>query len=129
MALATSDVVEITQLYAAYSLAVDAGDSDAFVACFVPDGVLSASISEPIAGHDALHSFCKGVPNQVPGVRHMPVNVAVSGDGNEATGRCYAMLVIAGSEPKLMGTGQYRDALRRIDGAWKFVRREYSPDR
>jgi uncharacterized protein (TIGR02246 family) len=128
MALATSDVVEITQLYAKYSLAVDEGDADAFIACFTPDGVLAADV-EPIVGHDALHAFCKEVPTRVPGVRHMPVNVAVDGDGDAATGRCYVMLVIGSAEPKLMGTGQYRDALRRVNGKWAFGRRDYTADR
>jgi uncharacterized protein (TIGR02246 family) len=128
MALGTSDVVEITQVYANYSLAVDEGDADAFVACFAPDGVLAADV-EPIVGHTALHEFCKEVPLRVPGVRHMPVNIAVTGDGDTAAGRCYVMLVIGGPEPKIMGTGQYRDTLRRLDGEWRFTRRDYAADR
>ena len=127
MSLAPSDIAEITQLYATYNLAVDDGDGDAFSACFVPDGALAPG-GEAIAGHAALAEFARSVPAGVPGIRHMATNVQVGGDGDAATGRCYLMVVIAGAQPTLLMTGRYRDTLRRVDGAWRFVRRDFTAD-
>jgi len=128
MALATSDIVELTQLYAAYNLAVDDGDGEAFSACFVADGALVPG-GDPIAGHAALAEFARSVPTGLPGIRHISSNVHVGGDGDEATGRCYLMVVIAGAQPQVLMTGRYRDTLRRVDGGWRFVRRDFDPDR
>jgi uncharacterized protein (TIGR02246 family) len=128
MGLATSDIVEITQLYAAYNLAVDDGDGEAFSACFVPDGALAPG-GDAIAGHAALADFARSVPTGLPGIRHVAANVHVSGDGDAANGRCYLVVVIAGAQPQVMMTGRYRDTLRRVDGAWRFVRRDFDADR
>ena len=43
MGLSTEDVVEIQGLVARYSQAVDGGDADAFLACFIEDGVFDSS--------------------------------------------------------------------------------------
>jgi uncharacterized protein (TIGR02246 family) len=128
MALATPDLAEITQLYAAYNLAVDDGDGDGFAACFVAGGALVAD-GNPIEGHVALADFARSVPAGLPGIRHMATNVNVSGDGDAATGRSYLMVVLAGAQPQVLMTGQYRDTLRRDGGAWRFVRRDFSADR
>ncbi len=128
MALAASDIAEITQLYAAYNLAVDDGDGKAFADCFVPEGALVVG-GDPIAGQEALSGFATSVPAGVPGIRHMATNVALDGNGDEATGRCYLLVIIAGAQPQMLMTGRYRDTLRRVEGAWRFVRRDFDPDR
>ena len=41
-----------------YAHAYDAGDIDAAVACFLPDGVMRVSLrSEPVTGHEQLTRF------------------------------------------------------------------------
>jgi len=128
MALATQDIVEITQLYAAYNVAVDDGDGEAFAGCFVPDGEFDPG-GQPITGAEGLAAFARSVPVGVPGIRHIGSNVLVEGDGDAATGRSYLTVVIAGAQPTLMMTGRYRDALRRDGGRWKFVQRIFEADR
>ncbi len=128
MALPAPDIAEITQLYAAYNLAVDDGDGDGFARCFVADGAL-VSDGNPIEGRSALADFARGVPAGLPGIRHMATNVSVTGDGDAAAGRCYLMLMAAGAQPQVVMTGRYRDTLRRDDGAWRFVRRDFTADR
>ena len=128
MALAAPDIAEITQLYAAYNLAVDEGDGDGFAGCFVGEGALVAD-GNPIEGHAALADFARSVPTGLPGIRHMATNVNVQGDGDGATGRCYLMVLIAGAQPQVLMTGKYRDTLRREGGGWRFVRRDFSADR
>jgi ketosteroid isomerase-like protein len=128
MALATQDIVDITQIYAAYNHAVDNGDGDAFAALFVADGALAPG-GDPIAGTDALAAFARSVPGAMPGIRHLASNVMVSGDGDEATGACYLSVLIAGAQPQLLMTGRYRDTLRREAAGWRFVRRDFEADR
>jgi len=127
MGLGTSDIVEITQLYAAYNLAVDDGDGEAFAGCFVEDGALVPG-GGPIAGHAALAEFARSVPAGMPGIRHVATNVRITGDGDEASGRCYFMMMIAGAPPQVAMSGSYRDSLRRVDGGWRFVRRDFEAD-
>jgi uncharacterized protein (TIGR02246 family) len=128
MALAASDIAEITQLYAAYNLAVDDGDGEGFAGCFVDGGALVAD-GNPIEGRASLADFARGVPTGVPGIRHMATNINLTGADGEATGRCYLMVVIAGAQPQVLMTGGYRDTLRREGDAWRFVRRDFTADR
>jgi hypothetical protein len=128
MALAAQDIVDIIQLYSAYNHAVDSGDGDAFAGVFVADGALDAG-GEPIAGAGALAAFATSVPVGMPGIRHLASNVLVSGAGDEATGRCYLTVLIAGAQPQILMTGRYRDTLRREPGGWRFVRRDFEADR
>ena len=129
MALATQDIVEITQLYAAYNLAVDDGDGEAFAGCFVPDGAFDPGGGELITGTAALAAFARSVPAGVPGIRHVGSNVLVDGDGDAASGRSYLTVVIAGAQPTLLMTGRYRDTLRRDGGRWRFTERIFVADR
>jgi hypothetical protein len=128
MALAAQDIVEITQLYAAYNVSVDDGDGDAFAACFVADGALVAD-GNPITGTAALAEFARSVPTGLPGIRHLGTNVAVAGEGPDATGRSYLTVLVAGAQPQVLMTGRYRDTLRREAGTWRFVRRDFQADR
>ena len=57
------------------------------------------------------------------------VGDVVSGEGDEATGRCYLTVLIAGAQPQLLMTGRYRDTLRRSADGWRFVRRDFDADR
>jgi len=128
MALATQDIVEITQLYAAYNLAVDDGDGEAFAGCFVPDGAFDTG-GDLITGAEALAAFARSVPAGLPGIRHVGSNVLVDGNADAATGRSYLTVVIAGAQPTLFMTGRYRDTLRRDGERWKFVTRIFEADR
>jgi uncharacterized protein (TIGR02246 family) len=128
MALAAPDIAEITQLYAAYNLAVDDGDGDGFAGCFVADGAL-VSDGNPVEGRAALADFARSVPAGLPGIRHVATNVSVTGEGDAATGRCYLILMVAGGQPQMLMSGSYRDTLRRDGGDWRFVRRDFTADR
>ena len=129
MSLATEDLVQIQQLYAAYCHAVDDGDGKAFCACFTSDGVLDAG-GEPIAGAEALAAFAAGVPAGVPGIRHVVTNIAIEGDGDEAEGRAYltAYMATSGAPTQFLITGRYRDQLRRAQGSWLFSARTFRAD-
>jgi uncharacterized protein (TIGR02246 family) len=130
MALAADDVLAIQKLIADYNHAVDAGDGNAFAACFVESGSLDSGFNV-IKGHDELRDFAAFVPTMAPGSRHFVSNVSIDGDGDDATARLYLqMWTTAGgaAETKLVISGRYEDTLRRTDGTWRFVTRKMIPD-
>jgi hypothetical protein len=53
---------------------------------------------------------------------------ATNGDGDDATSSCYLNLIDVMNHGATLVTGIYRDRLRKVDGAWKFVERNVSID-
>ncbi len=126
MALSADDVTMIQQLYAAYCLAIDDADGDAFSACFTPDGSLGGAGGDPLVGPAALSRFAERAR---PGLRHVVTNVHVEGEGDYAEGRAYLVAYSAiGGVTSLLSTGRYRDELVRTAGQWKFAARRFTPD-
>ena len=131
MALSAADIIEIQNLYSDYNFAIDFGDAEAWAACFTPDGSLHSGFGEPTTGTDALVEFGAGTHAMLPGARHQVANLAIRGDGDEATGRCYLQMYnTAGgaAETALVISGVYEDRLVRHEGAWRFAERVMSPD-
>lgn len=64
--------------------------------------------------------------------RHMLSNVLVDGDGDEATVKAYLMMVVSDGDPSapvIRSRGRYVDSVRRTPQGWKFVTREFTPDK
>jgi len=128
MALAVADRFEILDLAARYNHAVDGGDAAAVAALFVEDGVLDADATGPIRGRDAIAAYIASRPDGWQRRRHWNNSPVIEGDGDEATLALY-LAVVSWREtivPRLVG--RYRDELRRVDGAWRFVRRRIDVD-
>jgi|HubBroStandDraft_5_1064220.scaffolds.fasta_scaffold389698_1 hypothetical protein len=126
MALSADDVTMIQQLYAAYCLAIDDADGDAFSACFTPDGSLGGAGGEPLVGSVALSRFAG---RRRPGLRHVVTNVHVDGEGDYAQGRAYLVAYgVSGGVTSLISTGSYRDELVRTAGKWRYAARRFTPD-
>jgi uncharacterized protein (TIGR02246 family) len=125
MDLATEDILEIHQLYAAYNFAVDDSDGGGFAATFTPDGTLVVPAGEPVSGSAALAEFA----SRPRSMRHVANNIALEADGAGARGRAYLQLFTIGEEgSRLQTTGRYSDQLERVDGRWRFARREFNVD-
>ena len=61
--------------------------------------------------------------------QHLLGNHEVVVDGDRATSSSHLQLVITGSKgAHILFTGLYEDELRRVDGAWLFVRRKLHQD-
>jgi 3-phenylpropionate/cinnamic acid dioxygenase small subunit len=139
--LSPGDHAEITDLYARYNLASDAGDAEAYAACFTPDGLLlvrGLSLTATgamqrggelrIQGREALAAFKRRDVGGRAGRyrRHWNGSLALARlDGERVRGRCYLQAHDGepGALPTLAQTGVYDDVLVREGGAWRFASR------
>jgi ketosteroid isomerase-like protein len=129
MALSSEDLLAIQGLVARYNHAIDTGDSEAYVATFSKEGVLSWPERE-LEGHEALGQLAKSIPSPRQH-RHITTNLVIDGDGDKATLKAYLQVYSLSGDPAQMvvtGSGKYDDTLTKADGSWKFVHRGYTPD-
>jgi hypothetical protein len=119
--LSAQDYMEIQQLYARYNVAIDSGDAEAYAATFTADGVFNN-----FTGHDALVGFIKIWRERLGGAnrRHWNTNLLLSGDGRNATGSVYLMLLDLSTKPATIGsTATYTDTLVKTAEGWRFTKR------
>lgn len=128
MTLSTEDRVEILDLIARYNQSVDAGDGEGFAACWVDDGLFEGS-TQTARGQEELRAIPATLRAQNPHTRHWNNNIVIDGTGDEARTSVYVLVLDVGGSPSIRSSGVYRDTLRRVDGAWKFVHRKVTPDR
>jgi len=128
--LSTEDQLDIQQLYARYNHAIDAGNGDAWGACFTPDGTFTSG-SGNFAGTEALAGFAKGFGERMK-ARHWTNNLVVESQGEDAKGTCYLLLfkLTPGEKPPaaLLTSAIYNDVLTKAGGEWKFASRAVTPD-
>jgi SnoaL-like protein len=132
VSLSAADIVEIYQLYARYSHAIDSGDGIAYAACFTPDGTMDTTVRGVFTGPAELATVVSP-PAKV--VRHVPLNIVLTpetpenGAADVAAGQAY-LVVYSGRDgkPTVLSTGRYEDRLARHDGAWRFTFRRFIPD-
>jgi hypothetical protein len=122
MPLTVEDRFAIHELAARYAHAIDFGEAEAWADCFTPDGSFQSTLQHRVIGREALMAFCRATPPEFK-PRHWTNHWIMDGDGNEATATCYGMLLNAAASDCIVLTFRYRDRLRKVDGAWKFVER------
>jgi hypothetical protein len=124
--LSAQDYAEIQQLYARYNIAIDSGDAEGWAATFTPDGMFNT-----FSGHDALVGFVKTWREKLGGAtrRHWNTNLRITGNGKEASGFVYLMLVDVGTKPpSIVGTATYTDSLIKTKDGWRFTKRTTKGD-
>lgn len=115
----TDDEAAIRALIADYALALDAGDPDACVRLFAPDGEFCV-YGRSFAGHDGIVTMFREAPHglHLTGVSRIAVR------GDTATARSQVLFVRAGDlqlRPALYDDELVRDP--RDGGRWRFQRR------
>lgn len=119
--LSAQDYFEIQQLYANYNIAIDNGDAEGWAAKFTPDGVFNTFV-----GHDALVSFIKLWREKLHGasLKHWNNNLQITGNGKEANGFVYLILVdVTTKPPSMVSTHTYTDNLVKTKDGWRFTKR------
>jgi ketosteroid isomerase-like protein len=115
------DKDEIRELMRRYNQAIDFPDPKAWVDCFTDDAVVEITGRPPLTGKDELLAYAEQRPG---GSLHLATSEIIDVSGDTAHVSSYLALVSAASgTPGIMAGGRYEDDLRRVDGAWKFSRR------
>jgi len=123
--LAPDDQVAIEQLNARYAHSIDRGDGPGWASCFGVDGVFVSSRGGEVAGTERLAEFAvAAAAAPEAGLRtHWIGTVHADERDGAVTGRCYAMIVEGGAEPRIVSSVIYEDELDRSDEGWRFRRR------
>jgi ketosteroid isomerase-like protein len=120
------DEREILRTLYAYGHALDYGDEDAFLDCWLEDAVLHWPQRPPITGHAELAEVFRA-HTHAPEVhhKHFLVEPRIAIDGGEAKVDSYfARLDSYADGPMLKSFGRYRDVLVRCDdGRWRIRER------
>ena len=130
MPLSAEDQLAIRDLAARYNHAIDGGDGAAYADTFVDDGALDAG-QLCVEGRAALEQFGSSFAGTVRAPRHIATSLIIDGDDDHAELRAYVqMFAMVGEPPRheVTASGTYRDALVKVDGAWRFVRRTFTID-
>lgn len=129
--LTAGDYLEIQQLVARYSYAVDmhGGDGSAYAALFTPDG----SFGSQAKGTAQLAELGSQTNKDRSGpafTRHFVTNVVIKPAPGGATGRSYLVMVdgAEGGKPTTMlGGGHYDDVYVKTPEGWRIKSRNYVP--
>ncbi len=133
-ALTAQEYVDIQNLYAAYNLASDAGDAEAYAACFTDDGVLHIEpLDVTVRGRASFVAFKQKDAAGRDGKyrRHWNGSLHLEKiDRDTVRGRCYfhGYNGTPGQPPTLADCGVYEDTITRFGGAWKYARRHLTLD-
>ena len=130
--LTANDRSEILQLAGRYAHAIDNNDAEGWADCFTADGAFESEVQGRFAGRAELIRFSKTVEKfgrqMEVQPRHWTNHWVIDGGGDAATATSYAMLIDTAHGGAIMGTGIYRDRLRKVDGVWKFAERKWIAD-
>lgn len=137
------DRAEIEDLMARYLFAMDWGDYDTYAECFTEDGVLDyaqgvtrgreAIRAEARSFKEKIGTIFRDVDGNPAVLRHVLCHSAIRVEGNRAwhTGVWFEMAndgprTSDGKRltPQVGSFGIYEDELVRVDGAWKFAKRD-----
>lgn len=122
----------IEELIARYNHSIDAGDMEAWLACWSEEAVLDG-IGQYLVGLAAIREFANSYErdyrSKLPGGRHFTINIVSVIQGDEATSRSYLQLTRTGAKGvQIVFTGRYEDELVKRDGQWQFRRRKLIQD-
>lgn len=123
MSLTTDDMVEIQQLFARYSHALDTGNAEVFLSTWIPDGLFEQDGRARRGVEELREMGSRGVAGRQ---RHFNANLLIEGDGDHARVHSYLYLTRAVKQEPLIG--MYDDQLVKVDGRWFFVHREVRGD-
>jgi ketosteroid isomerase-like protein len=115
----------IERLIIDYGAHNDAGDWDAVVALFAPDGRMSRPTAPDdfIEGRDAILAAFKSRPARA--TRHICANIRVDIDSDSTSATSQILLFTGHEAPKV---GSYHDKFVRTADGWRFTERLGSMD-
>lgn len=130
----SDDTRAIMRLLSDYGRLLDLRDGPAWAALFAQDGEwVGGDHYGIIAGREKLAEFVAREFAGTPPCVHMLGNYAIEVDGERASAWSRWLLIEQGAEQhagtlRLALAGSYSDTLARLDGEWRFRRREVTLD-
>jgi hypothetical protein len=130
--LEIQDRLSLQDLIANYAWALDTGDTEAMVKCFIPDAVVTEEVFEDPdiwEGHDGIRAFADhyfGAPGFAGRQHHVTQTQYTSCSEHRVTMRSFAFVTECEGEPPylLRFVGWYDDeAVKTVSGEWLFKRR------
>lgn len=115
---------EIRELTHRYCHAVVDGDADAIVALFCPDGEFRSHTLNP-KGQEALLAFYSAGVGERTHKPFVQNHVITLQDEDHALGRCSVEIRVWQEGQAYTQAGHYQDEYRRVDGVWRFAKRDY----
>lgn len=125
MSLSAEDIVDIQQVLARYTKAVDVDPPETIRELFVEDSSFVVdSMNINISGIDNIVGlFTGGRADSTTSKFHFTSNVIVDGDGQNATASSYFCVMQGGDDVRQVGLGRYCDELVKTDKGWKLKAR------
>jgi uncharacterized protein (TIGR02246 family) len=122
--LTVEDRLEIHELYARFAHAIDAGDVEAWVALFTPEGTFLLA-GDPLTGAEQLREFATRRSREAPGMFHLTTGIVLDGTSQVAKGRAYVVTYrLAGDgQLRLLNIGRYDDDLVKTAEGWRLAAR------
>lgn len=124
------DIEAVRSLLIDYGRALDSQDIEAYSKLFAEDGVWKGGMGSA-TGPEAIRKLVEdGISKMPPGKfddsNHIMTSMDIDVDGNTATAWSRWTWVIAGPDgkPRTERAGHYEDSLVRVDGQWKFKKRQ-----
>lgn len=118
------DKDEIRELTAKYCYAVVAQDSAALIGMFTEDGIFDMSPEMHFEGRAELTRLYSEKIEEV-GPKPFIQSHVIKVNGDTATGNCAVEIRLIDKGQAVTACGHYNDAYRRVDGVWKFARRDF----
>ena len=121
------DRVEISDLLARYSTALDSRDWELLRDVFVPDADCEYGALGHPHGVDEIIALVRATLDGLDATQHLVGNIVVSVDGDAATAEAYLIAQhirrgAAGGDDYLIG-GRYSDLLARTPAGWRIAHR------
>ena len=120
------DIDQIRMLTARYNFAADAGDREAMLDCYVPEGSFGRTdLGSEFRGREAIGRMSDAFPVQG---RHITSDHIIKVDGDSATLTCTLLFFNGAKGYSLYMIGTYHDTVVRRDGGWLFLDRRLTAD-
>ena len=119
------DKLELAELIAVLSSAVDRGDQDRIASCYTDD---SYDDHGTFKGTGAEFAWFVSRPGPMSSMHHLIGQSIFDVRGDEAWGETFYVFHGSAGGATVSGHGRYADYFRRVEGSWKLDYRRVVPD-
>lgn len=127
------DATEITNLLYIYAEHMDAGDFAGAAELFRHAEVILDPVNDVRVGEEGIlavwESMVRRYEDGTPHTKHVITNPIVTIDAEAGTANCRSYYTVIQQVDGVLTpivAGRYNDDFERVDGAWRFSRRDYS---